>query len=421
MSIGTPRQKFQAIVVINRGNISLGSTTLLSGFGSVTGYLFDDTISLGSYSVPQGQFLNANGGPSGLPFDITGFLGLAPTGFWGVNLASGQVAAPEMGLWLSSSQDPDSGGSLTFGGVNPSLHSAWMLNVSAVSVGGKSIPVPVGSSLAAFSTGLYHIAGPSAVLKTIWAAVPGSILNTSSGVYHFPCSPPVKITVSFGGKAWPLDAAEIIMPVASGSVECQGAIGASGSDDWTFGHGFLKYVYTVFRAVPPSVGFAELSTLAGGTASECQILPEAPILVARLQPEARLQVLVARLNRAQFLLTQNRNPIPALFIRVLPFASPQANSVPRAHLMLHNNPHPLLSFVIDEQDQVTQTNTIPGPSLPPTTPVVRSPFITKREQMAAPSRYGDIHTAPHGISQTSQTSSESLPTDRGSEITPAFL
>ncbi|KAJ7288714.1 aspartic peptidase domain-containing protein, partial [Mycena rebaudengoi] len=271
-------------------NISLGSTTLSSGFGSVTGYLFDDTISLGSYSVPQSQFpadpflfpVNANGGPVGLLPDVTGFLGLAPTGFWGVNLASGQVAAPEMGLWLSSSQDADSGGLLTFGGVSPSLYSgdieflpltgaqgteAWTLNVSAFSVGGKSIPVPVGSSLVDFSTGFAHIAGPSAVLKTIWAAVPGSILNTSSGIYHFPCSPPVKITVSFGGKAWPIGAAEIIVPVASGSVECQGAIGESGSDDWTFGHGFLKNVYTVFRAVPPSVGFAELSTLAGGTGS----------------------------------------------------------------------------------------------------------------------------------------------------------
>jgi hypothetical protein len=38
--------------------------------------------------------------------------------------------------------------------------------------------------------------------------------------------------------------------------------------------------------------------------------------------------------------------------------------------------------------------------------------------MAALSRYGDIHTAPYGISQTSQTSSELLHTDRGSEITP---
>jgi hypothetical protein len=126
-------------------------------------------------------------------------------------------------------------------------------------VGGKSIPVPVGSSLADFSTGFAHIAGPSAVLKKIWAAVPGSILNTSSGIYHFraqsascvgaiiysnfdivACSPPVKITVSFGGKAWPIGAAEIIVPVASGSVECQGAIGES--DDWTFGHGFLVRV-----------------------------------------------------------------------------------------------------------------------------------------------------------------------------------
>ncbi|KAJ7836186.1 aspartic peptidase A1, partial [Mycena leptocephala] len=295
-------QTFQAIVVTDSNqawvhsfdssksstaaNISLGSTTLSSGFGSVTGYLFDDTISLGSYSVAQSQFrvyihlslffrrkrlihLCSQDRPASP---------LTSPASWDFNLASGQVAAPEMGLWLSSSQERESGGSLTLGGVNPSLYSgdieflpltgaqgtpAWMLNVSAFSVGGKSIPVS--STLAQFSTGLYRIAGPSAVLQTIWAAVPGSILNTSSGIYHFPCSPPINFTVSFGGKAWPISAAEITVPVTSGSVKCQGAIDAS--DNWNFGHGFLKHVYTVFRAVPPSVGFAELSTLAGGTGS----------------------------------------------------------------------------------------------------------------------------------------------------------
>jgi hypothetical protein len=56
------------------------------------------------------------------------------------------------------------------------------------------------------------------------------------------CSPPVNITVSFGGKAWALSAAEITRPVTSGSGECQGAIAASESDSWNFGHGFLVRV-----------------------------------------------------------------------------------------------------------------------------------------------------------------------------------
>ncbi|KAF8182380.1 aspartic peptidase domain-containing protein [Mycena galopus ATCC 62051] len=285
-------------------NISLGSTMLGSGFGPVMGGLFEDTINLGSYSVPQAQFLNADEGPFGIPSEITGFLGLAPTGFWGVNLANGQVAAPEMRVWLSSSgsEDPGAGGSLTFGGVNPSLYSgdieflpltgaqgmgAWTLNISALSVGGRFIPLPVNTSLAGFSTGLYQIAGPAAVLQKLWAAVPGSILDATSGVYHFPCSPPPNITVSFGGRAWPLNASEITVPVASGSANRQGAIITS-SGGWNFGHGFLKYVYTVYRAVPPSVGFAELSTFADGTGQgESAAAPLQVLQTAAALPQVR--------------------------------------------------------------------------------------------------------------------------------------
>ncbi|KAJ7288719.1 hypothetical protein C8J57DRAFT_1281068, partial [Mycena rebaudengoi] len=226
------------------------------------------------------------------------------------------------------------------------------------------------------------------------------------------------------------------VPVASGSVECQGAIGESGSDDWTFGHGFLKNVYTVFRAVPPSVGFAELSTLAGGTGMPNSTggfnttTPGSPTptgsstissggptqssaVPPRPKPKPHTGAIVGGVigGLAMFMLVA-----VFVFYRSRRRSSKQRTaSSPDSPI---TTPHPPLSFVIDEQDQVTQTNTIPGPSLPPTTPVVRSPFITKREQTAALSRYGDIHTAPHGISQTSQMSSELLHTDRGSEIIP---
>jgi hypothetical protein len=56
------------------------------------------------------------------------------------------------------------------------------------------------------------------------------------------CSPPPNITVSFGGKAWHISAAEIIVPVASGSAKCEGAILESESDNWNFGHAFLVRV-----------------------------------------------------------------------------------------------------------------------------------------------------------------------------------
>lgn len=85
-----------------------------------------------------------------------------------------------------------------------------------------------------------------------------------------------------------------------------------------------------------------------------------------------------------------------------------------------NTPHAPLSesFVINNKDEVIQTNTTPGPSLPSrsTTPMVRSLSTMKREQTNALSRYGDIHTVPNGIGQPSQGLQG--PTGPGSEITP---
>ncbi|KAJ7722249.1 aspartic peptidase domain-containing protein [Mycena olivaceomarginata] len=478
MSVGTPPQTFQAIVVTDSNqtlfstfdsfksstaaNISLGSTTLTSSFGSVTGYLFDDTISLGSYSVPQAPFrVELERETVRHPLWHHRSPGIGTHRFLGVKLASGQVAAPEIGLWLSSSgsENPGSGGSLTFGGVNPSLYSgdidflpltgaqgtdAWTLKVSAFSVGGKSISVPVSSSLAGISTGLVPIAGPAAVVQTIWAAVPGSTFNATSGVYHFPCSPPVNITVSFGGKAWALSAAEITGPITSGSGECQGAIAASESDSWNFGHGFLvrKYVYTVFRAEPPAVGFAELSTLAGGTgipnstASPDTSIPGSPTptgsstipsggptqssaVPPHPEPKPATGAIVGGVigGFVVFMLI-----VAFLFYRSCRRSQQRTAISPYAP---SKNPQPPLSSAIDEQDKVIQTNMIPDPSLPSTTPVVRSLSTMRREQSAALSRYGDIHTAPNGMGKTSQglqgahpMSSELLPTDRGSEISP---
>ncbi|KAF8182377.1 hypothetical protein K438DRAFT_1767301 [Mycena galopus ATCC 62051] len=81
-------------------------------------------------------------------------------------------------------------------------------------------------------------------------------------------------------------------------------------------------------------------------------------------------------------------------------------------------------FVVDEQDNGTQTNEILGLSLPSSTSVVRSLSTMKRERSAARSRYRGIHTAPDGTGQPSQglqgahpMSSELPSTDRGSGIT----
>ncbi|KAG6817358.1 hypothetical protein H0H93_007312 [Arthromyces matolae] len=93
---------------------------------------------------------------------------------------------------------------------------------------------------------------------------------------HVACTTDVTVTISFGGTAWPINTSDMnIGQLSETSTQCVGAIydrgagsnidGASGSLNWVVGDTFLKNVYSVFRSSPPSIGFAQLSTAAGGS------------------------------------------------------------------------------------------------------------------------------------------------------------
>ncbi|KAJ7291985.1 hypothetical protein C8J57DRAFT_1588913 [Mycena rebaudengoi] len=57
----------------------------------------------------------------------------------------------------------------------------------------------------------------------------------------------------------------ILFAGSAASVTCVGAIIGHPSDlPWIFGYPFLKSIYSVFRLTPPAIGFAQLSTEAGG-------------------------------------------------------------------------------------------------------------------------------------------------------------
>ncbi|KAF7335153.1 Lysosomal aspartic protease [Mycena sanguinolenta] len=263
--------------------------------GIVDGYFVADTITLGSVTVSQAEFFEATQISSGsllLPDPTSGVLGLgfdslgqAPiVPFWHTLMNSGAVAA-EMGFWISrvlGTNDPapeEPGGVFTLGGVNPSFFSgdvefldlvpnnmtSWALTLSGFTVQNISVPVTHSSSLATFDTTTPAIFGPSQDVEAIYATIPGSSFVNSSGSYQFPCNTTVKVSVSFGGKMWPINPVDMNSGPAFDKSQCFGTI--SPLDDtayWTFGIPFMKNVYTVLCTNPPSVGFAELSTMAGG-------------------------------------------------------------------------------------------------------------------------------------------------------------
>lgn len=229
---------------------------------------------------------------------VSGVMGLAfsavsvtrSTPFW--QALGNQLAVPEMAFYLarfkddSSAQVDEPGGVFTLGGTNSTLFTGdieflampsgtptyWILAMSAITVQGQSVQIMTGTNVF-FDTSTTFIGGPTADVNAIWAAVPGSAVAVNyTGFFSFPCFTSVQVTLSFGGKAWPIKVTDINLgQISHGSSQCLGAIADiniatnySGPPAWVVGNSFLKNVYSVFRASPPSIGFAQLSSVAGG-------------------------------------------------------------------------------------------------------------------------------------------------------------
>ncbi|KAJ6565598.1 aspartic peptidase domain-containing protein [Mycena vulgaris] len=278
------------------GQISLSEDQHLEGF------IFTDTIRMGSQSISNAAFLSLGDSIMPVPPPCSGSMGLgfAPIGqttnlpFWRAILEGKDISSPEFSVWLSHN-----GGTLTFGGVNNTLFSGdieyldlvetnatyWALDISAVTVQGKSVSISK-NRLAVFDTASAFLFAPKADMDAIWAAVPGSTLDTASDFYQYPCDTDLNITVSFGGRTWPISPTALNLgPVSPGSQQCFGAIATSANTrdtyqrpevDWVLGVPFLTSVYSVFRQTPPSLGFAELSTIAGGSGPPNSSTPTSP-------------------------------------------------------------------------------------------------------------------------------------------------
>ncbi|KAJ7933949.1 aspartic peptidase A1 [Mycena leptocephala] len=286
-------------------------TPITYGSGKVAGFVSSESVSMGNFSLTKQGFLSVEQITNGLlSGSVSGIMGLAfdgissthTTPFWEGLVSSGQLDAPEMSFWLTrfhgakKPQEEEPGGSFILGGTNSSLFQGeiefidmtgpsdtfWLLSVSAVTVQGKSADVVTGANaLAAIDTGTTLIGGPTDDVNAIWAAIPGSATVPSMpGFFQFPCSTTLNISMAFGGKLWPIAPADMNLGQGSGGTMCLGAIfdltlgsnieANSGNPSWVVGDTFLKNVYSVYRQKPPSVGFAQLSDLAGSSGAPGQ-------------------------------------------------------------------------------------------------------------------------------------------------------
>ncbi|KAK7063496.1 aspartic peptidase domain-containing protein [Favolaschia claudopus] len=254
-----------------------------------------DVIEFGPFSVLDASFFifDSNINVSsffGLGFPSASFNNLPS--LWRSLLSSNPVDAPEMGIWLPRMQNTSTSkaptqGVFTIGGTNSSLYtgpieflnststSAWALNITTLTIEGHELTFTQSSDANVIFENTDWIYGPTSIVATIWAQVPGASL-VDSGIYQYPCSTTLNVSLSFGGRSWTLDPAELnggTVELNGGAItddtHCLGAI--RGSDDqrgWIVGETFLRGVYTVLRqGNPPAIGFADLSEQAGGAPS----------------------------------------------------------------------------------------------------------------------------------------------------------
>ncbi|KAH9053219.1 acid protease [Lactarius vividus] len=254
-------------------------------------------VSVAVTDITSGLIQGALAGIMGLAFQGIASSNAVP--FWQALVNDNLFTNPEFSFFItrfvddSSAQDEEPGGVLTLGGTNTTLYqgdidfrsftspirggSFWLQTVSGITVNGKSVSLPSGDlAVAAIDTGTTLIGGPTAAVNAVWAAVPGSVAldGNLAGFFAFPCTTDLAISMSFGGPSWPISLADMNLGTV-GNGRCLGAIfditqgtnvtPGEGNPAWIVGDTFLKNVYSVFRANPPAVGFAQLSNAAGGS------------------------------------------------------------------------------------------------------------------------------------------------------------
>ncbi|KAL1945921.1 hypothetical protein VTO73DRAFT_1923 [Trametes versicolor] len=301
------------------------SVRIRYGSGQVQGILVSDTVSMAGFNVNPQNFLLVESMTTGLlDGDVSGIMGLAFEGLASTNAVplwqslanDGQFSSPEFSFWLdrhlddTNPPDEQSGGVLTLGGTNSTLFTGdieflpltnaatptfWMLTMTGATVQGKSVTIPSGdAALSAIDTGTTLVGGPTDAVNAIYAAIPGATpVPSMAGFWQFPCSTEVQVSFAFGGKSWPISSADMNLGRISAS-QCVGGIfdltqgsdvtGGNGNPTWVVGDTFLKNVYSVFRANPAAVGFAELSNAAGGSSGTPTSIPGSATITEGIDP-----------------------------------------------------------------------------------------------------------------------------------------
>jgi len=253
------------------------------GSGSLSGITSQDSVTVGSVTVPNLLFAEAVKEP-GVAFIAAHFDGIMGFGFPEISvngmtpffqgaLAAGAIKEAKFAFYLEKSGS--TGGELSLGGADSTKYTGdftytpittkgyWQFSVAAVTVGGNSF---ASTTKAIADTGTSLLAVPTTVFTSLLTKFPaGAVKPLLHGEYTVDCSKVSTLpTISFsiGGKEFALEGSDYVL-----NVQGQCLLGFLGLDVppprgplWILGDVFLRKYYTVFDYGNAQIGFAKSKT-----------------------------------------------------------------------------------------------------------------------------------------------------------------
>lgn len=254
-----------------------GNFSILYGSGPVSGYLSGDNVNVGGMSVTNFTFAEVTDVSGlGLAYSLSSWDGLLGMAFQTISVdglptvfsqlvAQNEVTEPIFAFYLESSGQA---GELSLGYADPAHYTGpityipltsetyWEANLGALKVNGKP---STQATKVIFDTGTSLLAGPSADVKAIAAAVGATPFFLNPSEYTVDCSAistMPNITFTLNGVDFNLTPLDYVINVEN--TEC--LFGMVGLDlpfpAWIAGDVFLRKYYSIFDYGNQRVGLA---------------------------------------------------------------------------------------------------------------------------------------------------------------------
>lgn len=311
LSLGTPGQTFPVIFDTGSSNLWVPSSTCTNcglfkpkykssksstyvangtkfdiqyGSGPVSGFLSEDSVSVGGIPVTGQQFAEITDVSGlGLAFKIGKFAGIMGLAFETISIDGippvfvnmvdqKAVDEPVFAFYLSGADGVD--GEMTLGGIDSAHYTGdltyvpvtsedyWSVGLDSITIKGESMTT---TTKAIVDTGTSLFAGPTEDVKKIAAAVGAKPFV--NGEYTIDCNAGEDITFTLGGKDFTFTPADYVIKDQSICLFAFLGLDVPGNPLWILGDPFIRKYYTVFDYGQKRVGFAPVAAATEATAT----------------------------------------------------------------------------------------------------------------------------------------------------------